>query len=48
MQYFYLTRAAGYVGPGDSKSAYLSMIYFGFRYVLPFTSGTLLRGPYPN
>jgi hypothetical protein len=47
-QYSYLTRAPWYVGPGDPKNAHLSMIYFGFRYVLPSTSGTLLRVPYPN
>ena len=47
-QYSYLTRAPWYVGPGDPKNAHLSMIYFGFRYLLPSTSGTLLRVPYPN
>lgn len=47
-QYSYLTRAPWYVGPGDPKNAHLSMSYFGFRYVLPSTSGTLLRVPYPN
>jgi len=47
-QYSYLTRSPWYVGPGDPKSAHLSMLYFGFRYVLPSTSGTLLRVPYPN
>jgi hypothetical protein len=47
-QYSYLTRAPWYVGPGDPKNAHLSMTYFGFRYVLPSTSGTLLRVPYPN
>ena len=47
-QYSYLTRAPWYVAPGDPKNAHLSMVYFGFRYVLPSTSGTLLRVPYPN
>ena len=27
---------------------HLSMVYAGFRYVLPTTAGTLLRVPYPN
>jgi hypothetical protein len=48
VQYSYLTRAPWYVPPGDPKNAHLSMVYFGFRYVLPSTSGTLLRVPYPN
>jgi len=47
-QYSYLTRAPWYVAPGDPKNAHLSMVYCGFRYVLPTTSGTLLRVPYPN
>lgn len=47
-QYSYLTRAPWYVAPGDPKDAHLNMIYAGFRYVLPGTSGTLLRVPYPN
>lgn len=47
-QYSYLTRSPWYVGPGDPRNAHLNMIYFGFRYVLPSTSGTLLRVPYPN
>lgn len=47
-QYSYLTRAPWYVGPGDPKNAHLSMVYGGIRYVLPSTSGTLLRVPYPN
>jgi hypothetical protein len=48
VQYSYLTRAPWHVAPGDPKNAHLSMVYFGFRYVLPSTSGTLLRVPYPN
>jgi hypothetical protein len=48
VQYSYLTRAPWYVATGDPKNAHLSMVYFGFRYVLPSTSGTLLRVPYPN
>jgi hypothetical protein len=47
-QYSYLTRAPWFVGPGDPKNAHLSMVYAGIRYVLPSTSGTLLRVPYPN
>ena len=47
-QYSYLTRAPWYVVPGDPKNAHLSMVYAGVRYVLPSTSGTLLRVPYPN
>jgi hypothetical protein len=48
VQYSYLTRAPWYVAPGDPKNAHLNMVYAGFRYVLPSTSGTLLRVPYPN
>lgn len=48
VQYSYLTRAPWYVAPGEPKNARLGMVYFGFRYVLPSTSGTLLRVPYPN
>jgi hypothetical protein len=47
-QYSYLTRAPWYVAPGDPRNAHLSMVYAGVRYVLPSTSGTLLRVPYPN
>ena len=47
-QYSYLTRSPWYVAPSDPKNAHLSMVYFGVRYVLPSTSGTLLRVPYPN
>jgi hypothetical protein len=47
-QYSYLTRAPWFVAPGEPKNAHLSMVYMGFRYVLPSTSGTLLRIPYPN
>jgi hypothetical protein len=47
-QYSYLTRAPWYVPAGDPKNAHLSMVYAGIRYVLPSTSGTLLRVPYPN
>ena len=48
VQYSYLTRAPWYVAPDAPQNAHLSMVYFGFRYVLPSTSGTLLRVPYPN
>jgi len=48
VQYSYLTRAPWYVAPDAPENAHLSMVYFGFRYVLPSTSGTLLRVPYPN
>jgi hypothetical protein len=47
-QYSYLTRAPWFVAPGDPKNAHLSTVYVGIRYVLPSTSGTLLRVPYPN
>lgn len=47
-QYSYLTRSPWYVPAGDPRNAHLSMIYAGIRYVLPSTSGTLLRVPYPN
>jgi len=33
---------------GRDKNAHLSMVYAGFRYVLPSSAGTLLRVPYPN
>ena len=47
-QYSYLTRAPWFVAPDNPKNAHLSMVYAGFRYVLPSTAGTLLRVPYPN
>ena len=47
-QYSYLTRSPWYVAPGTPKNAHLSMVYFGVRYILPTTSGTLLRVPRPN
>jgi hypothetical protein len=47
-QYSYLTRAPWYVASGNPRDAHLSMVYAGIRYVLPSTSGTLLRVPYPN
>jgi hypothetical protein len=47
-QYSYLTRSPWFVPAGDPKNAHLSMVYAGIRYVLPSTSGTLLRVPYPN
>jgi hypothetical protein len=47
-QYSYLSRAPWFVAPNDPKNAHLSMVYVGIRYVLPSTSGTLLRVPYPN
>jgi hypothetical protein len=48
VQYSYLTRSPWYVAPDNPKNAHLSMVYFGFRYVLPSSAGTLLRVPYPN
>jgi hypothetical protein len=48
VQYSYLTRAPWSVAPGDPKNAHFSMVYAGFRYVLPSSAGTLLRVPYPN
>ena len=47
-QYSYLTRAPWYVAPGSPRDAHLSMVYVGIRYVLPSTTGSLLRVPYPN
>ena len=47
-QYSYLTRAPWFVALDEPKNAHLSMVYAGVRYVLPSTSGTLLRVPYPN
>jgi hypothetical protein len=46
-QYSYLTRAPWYVAPGSPKNARLSMVYAGVRYVLPTTSGTLIKVPVP-
>jgi hypothetical protein len=48
VQYSYLTRNPWYVGADDPKNAHMSMVYAGFRYVLPSSAGTLLRVPYPN
>src|SRR5579864_2998243 len=48
IQYSYLTRAPWFIAPDTPKNAHLSMVYFGLRYILPSTSGTLLRVPYPN
>jgi hypothetical protein len=45
-QYSYLTRAPWFVDPGEPKNAHLSMVYAGIRYVLPSTSGFVLRIPY--
>jgi len=47
-QYSYVSRDPWFVAPGAPRNAHLSMIYTGFRYVLPSTSGGLLRVPYPN
>jgi hypothetical protein len=47
-QYSYLTRAPWFVALDEPKNAHLSMVYAGVRYVLPSTTGTLLRVPYPN
>ncbi|MGC1998235.1 MAG: hypothetical protein WA658_00160, partial [Candidatus Acidiferrales bacterium] len=47
-QYSYLSRAPWFVAPENPRIAHLSMVYAGIRYVLPSTSGTLLRVPYPN
>jgi sulfur carrier protein ThiS len=48
VQYSYLTRAPWFVAPGTPKNAHLSMVYAGFRYILPSTAGTLLRVPRPD
>jgi hypothetical protein len=47
-QYSYLTRAPWFIAPDAPKNAHLSMVYAGFRYVLPSTSGFILRIPYPS
>jgi hypothetical protein len=47
-QYSYVNRTPWFDAPGAPRSAHLSMAYVGFRYVLPSTSGSLLRVPYPN
>ena len=47
-QYSYLSRAPWFVALDEPKNAHLSMVYAGVRYVLPSTTGTLLRVPYPN
>jgi hypothetical protein len=47
-QYSYVTRTPWFDAPGAPRNAHLSMVYGGFRYVLPSTSGGLLRVPYPN
>jgi hypothetical protein len=47
-QYSYLTRAPWFVGPGQPKNAHLSMVYAGFRYMLPSTSSTLERVARPQ
>jgi hypothetical protein len=46
--YSSLTRAPRYVAPDNPKNAHLSMVYAGFRCVLPTTARALLRVPYPN
>jgi hypothetical protein len=47
-QYSYVSRTPWFDAPGAPRNAHLSMVYAGFRYVLPSTSGSLLRVPYPN
>jgi hypothetical protein len=47
-QYSYVSRTPWFDAPGVPRNAHLSMVYAGFRYVLPSTSGSLLRVPYPN
>jgi len=47
-QYSYLTRAPWFIAPDNPRNAHLSMVYAGFRYVLPSTSGFVLRIPYPE
>ena len=47
-QYSYVSRTPWFDAPGAPRNAHLSMVYAGFRYVLPSTSGGLLRVPYPN
>jgi hypothetical protein len=47
-QYSYVSRTPWFDAPGEPRNAHLSMVYAGFRYVLPSTSGGLLRVPYPD
>jgi hypothetical protein len=47
-QYSYVNRTPWFDAPGAPRNAHLSMAYVGFRYVLPSTSGSLLRVAYPN
>lgn len=47
-QYSYLTRAPWFVAHGDPKSAHLSMIFVGLRYILPSTSMSLGRVARPQ
>ena len=47
-QYSYLTRAPWYVAQGNPRNAHLSMVYAGIRFVLPTSSGSLLRVPPPE
>jgi type II secretory pathway pseudopilin PulG len=47
-QYSYLTRAPWFVAPDSPRNAHLSMVYAGIRYVLPSTSGFVLREPNPE
>jgi hypothetical protein len=44
-QYSYLTRAPWFIAPDNPRDAHLSMVYAGVRYVLPSTSGFILRIP---
>jgi hypothetical protein len=42
-QYSYLVRGPWYVSAGQPDNAHVHMVYGGFRYILPSTSGTLAR-----
>jgi len=48
VQYSYLSRAPWFVARDTPKNAHLSMVYFGFRYVLPSTAVNLPRVPKPE
>jgi hypothetical protein len=47
-QVSWVNRAPWFVAPDSPRSAHLAMVYAGIRYVLPSTSGFVLRIPYPE
>lgn len=48
VQYSYLSRTPWYLPAGEPRSAHLSMVYLGVRYILPSTSSTLGRVARPQ